>query len=114
MNKATLRSLLLCLVSLSSAAAFADMPTFLGEVSATPNAESYDFVRTEIAGGAAEALFNVVTAMGRIETVNDHLRRVRGSDLTCFEHFGQTPVEERIYYTCEFIVAQGGHVKREP
>jgi hypothetical protein len=48
----------------------------------------------------------------RVESVNDHLRRTRGENLTCFEHFAQTPVELPVYYTCELFVSQGGYARR--
>ena len=94
-----------------SGMAFGVTETFEGDVTTIVDTDAYEFVHTTITGEAAKSLFNVVAALSRIQTVNDHLRRVRGAEMTCFEHFTTDPVEELISYSCEFVVAQGGHFR---
>ena len=90
---------------------FAATETFSGEITTTVDTDLYELVHATINGEAARSLFNVVSALARIETVNDHLRRVRGAEMTCFEHFATNPIEELLTYSCEFAVAQGGHFR---
>ena len=86
--------------------------SFSGTIQTTVDIDQYEKVEVEITDDAAQVLFNATAARTRIETVNDHLRRVVGADLTCYEHFETHLTEVSISYTCKFFLTQGGHIAR--